>query len=341
MSDFNSSLPVRTETNGDVVVKVVDSTTPSQGLNVDAAGKVTTKLNDGAGNAVTSQASGAQQALDVGINVGGTQIDPRQVRALTASDTVTVVATDLDIRNLVFATDKVDVSGSTVALDATTLAALENTSVTVTNAAGAAAVNIQDGGNSITVDGTVAVSNLPATVDTNYGTVGANTIRVASQLGNATGAANYGNGVTGAQTLRTAANLAVAGADVSALNPIPVVLSSDPSGTEINNYNTAGSVASAASSNHDYPVTAAKTLILTQIIAAASGKMKIEVQVETSTNVFATRYVQFNSTAAPNMIMEFASPVQIAAGLRVRIIRTNLDNQAQDLYSTICGNEVP
>lgn len=34
--------------------------------------------------------------------------------------------------------------------------------VTVDNAAGAASVNIQDGGNSITVDGTVAVSNFPA-----------------------------------------------------------------------------------------------------------------------------------------------------------------------------------
>ena len=35
--------------------------------------------------------------------------------------------------------------------------------VTVDNAAGGAAVNIQDGGNTITVDGTVAVSNFPAT----------------------------------------------------------------------------------------------------------------------------------------------------------------------------------
>lgn len=34
--------------------------------------------------------------------------------------------------------------------------------VTVVNGAGASAVNIQDGGNSITVDGTVAVSSLPA-----------------------------------------------------------------------------------------------------------------------------------------------------------------------------------
>lgn len=45
-------------------------------------------------------------------------------------------------------------------LDATTLAALE--SITVQNPGGASAVNIQDGGNSITVDGTVAISGTVA-----------------------------------------------------------------------------------------------------------------------------------------------------------------------------------
>lgn len=42
--------------------------------------------------------------------------------------------TDLDIRDLQFATDSVDVSGSTVELGATSLAALENITVTVDNA---------------------------------------------------------------------------------------------------------------------------------------------------------------------------------------------------------------
>lgn len=70
-----------------------------------------------------------------------------------SNTSLAVTATDLDIRDLVFATDKVDVSGSEVSLDSATLAALE--SITVQNGAGAAAVNIQDGGNSITVDGTV------------------------------------------------------------------------------------------------------------------------------------------------------------------------------------------
>ena len=41
---------------------------------------------------------------------------------------------DLDIRDLAFATDKVDVTGSEVSLDAATLAALENTTVTIANA---------------------------------------------------------------------------------------------------------------------------------------------------------------------------------------------------------------
>lgn len=75
---------------------------------------------------------------------------------------LTVDAVNLDIRDLVFASDKVDVGGSVVALDAGTLAALE--SITVQNGSGGSAVNIQDGGNSITVDGTVAVSALPGSL---------------------------------------------------------------------------------------------------------------------------------------------------------------------------------
>jgi hypothetical protein len=78
----------------------------------------------------------------------------------------------LDIRDLVFATDKVDVSGSAVSVTGTvstggltdaelraspvpvtgTVLTGAGSTTTVDNAAGAAAVNIQDGGNSITVD---------------------------------------------------------------------------------------------------------------------------------------------------------------------------------------------
>lgn len=40
MSDYNSSLPVRTEANGDVVAKICDGTTNTQILAVDANGKI-------------------------------------------------------------------------------------------------------------------------------------------------------------------------------------------------------------------------------------------------------------------------------------------------------------
>ena len=50
-----------------------------------------------------------------------------------SNTSLAVTATDLDIRDLVFATDKVDVSGSEVSLDATTLAALENITVSATD----------------------------------------------------------------------------------------------------------------------------------------------------------------------------------------------------------------
>jgi len=101
---------------------------------------------------------------------------------VSVTEPVTVDAVDLDIRNLTFATDKADISGSTgvgvtgtffqatqpvsavtlpLPTGAATLAAqtqpgVDIGDVTINNAAGAAAVNIQDGGNTITVDGTVS-----------------------------------------------------------------------------------------------------------------------------------------------------------------------------------------
>jgi hypothetical protein len=127
----------------------------------------------------------------------------------------------------------------------------------------------------------------------------------------------------------------------SASNPLPVT-SVDSEGTEVNAYNTVAAVAAGASSNHDYTVTAATTLKLSQIWASASGKMKIEIQVESgvATDVFATRFVAFNSTANANIEVPVRENITVAAGVRVRVIRTNKDNQPQDVYTTISGHEI-
>lgn len=68
-----------------------------------------------------------------------------------------------------------------------------------------------------------------ANLDTNYGAVGANTLRTAAEIGNATGAANFNSGATGAQTLRVEANQGAA-------NATPWNVSAAQSGTwNINN----------------------------------------------------------------------------------------------------------
>lgn len=130
-----------------------------------------------------------------------------------------------------------------------------------------------------------------------------------------------------------------AGNPFSASNPLPVT-SVDSEGTEVNDYNTASAVAAAASSNHDY--TATGTFKFSGVWAAASGKMKIEVRVETAvaSGVFNTRFVGFNSTANPNIFMDIKENITVATGVRVRVVRTNLDNQPQDLYSSVMGHEI-
>lgn len=46
MSDFASSLPVRTENPGDLEIKIVDSTTPSQKLTINSDGSINIKVVD-------------------------------------------------------------------------------------------------------------------------------------------------------------------------------------------------------------------------------------------------------------------------------------------------------
>ncbi len=403
MSDIASELPVRSQLPGqvlpdDIIVKIGDGTNPTtQFLGIDSAGRISSKLFDGAGNAITSQANGAQQALDVGIDVGGVQIDPRQIRALTAADVVTAnqgsantLANAWPVKptdgtnsqsytaageakvtvteplpagtNVIGAVTQsggpwtsnlVDVGGSAISLGQKTMAAslpvviASDQSAIPVSQSGTWTVGLSEDHNWGTVGATTLrvaaeIGNATGSADFNYGTVGAQTVRVASQIGNATGAADYNNGATGAQTLRVAANLAVAGANVSATNPVPVSFSSAPLGTPVNNYNTASAIAAGSSSNHIYTITASKTFQGKKIWASASGLMKIEVRVSPDGSTYSTLWVGFNSTADSNITIDMDEMVFLESGTgsTIEIIRTNLDKKAMDLYSTISGTEV-
>lgn len=131
------------------------------------------------------------------------------------------------------------------------------------------------------------------------------------------------------------------GAPYSSSNPLPVVLL-ESEGTEVNSAQTSSAVAVGATANLDYTVTSATTLQLTQVVCSASGKAKFEVKTETASGsgVFTSRFVLFNSTATPVVDLTLKDPISVVAGAKVRVIVTNRDTQAQDVYATICGHEV-
>lgn len=109
MADYDSSLPARTESAGDIDVFISDATTPTQKLKVNADGSIDTNFAVGSKVIVTDGVD------DLEVNVDGS-INVKQDKLAFATDTVdvsgsdvtaTVTAVDLDIRDLVAATDSV------------------------------------------------------------------------------------------------------------------------------------------------------------------------------------------------------------------------------------------
>lgn len=130
----------------------------------------------------------------------------------------------------------------------------------------------------------------------------------------------------------------------SGTNPLPVNLVASEAGVEIHDFNDNGAVDVVVdnSVNHDYTVTAAKTFLFEQVIFSSSGASKVEVQVETGVGAgtFDTIAVGFVQAGQQKDEICFKKPKRVAAGVIVRVVKTNNDNDDQCLYSTIVGIEV-
>jgi hypothetical protein len=297
MSDIEKGLPIRTENNGDAAVKIVDGTLTSQALTVNADGSLNITDNGGS------------------ITVDGTDLDIRDLDAAQDSvaisdgtDTLainadgslnaTVTATNLDIRDLAFATDKVDVSGSTIGITATDL-------------------DIRD--LAFATDSVTAHQGGSWTVTADQGTspwvVSAADLDV-RDLTHVSDSVKIGDGT----------DLLAVNADGS----INVVVTDGTPGTPVNDYNTAAAVAGGSTSTHTY--TSTGNFNLTQVEFASSGRGKIEVQVNG-----ATKFVKFNTESDTSVSLTLSQPILATSGQTVTVIRTNRQNQAQDLYSTISG----
>lgn len=219
---------VRSGNNGKLITHHTITANTYEALDVYAA------LADGSGNAITSTGG----ALDVnikgdsivvkvdlnGIYDGSTNLLPDNVgiigssRASPGLANQTLQFTGAGVGSDAVASANIvaqDVNAFGMVYNGTTWDRLKGTS-------GAANVNIQNSSIAVTqstspwvVSGTVAATQsgswsvsqsgtwtVGLSEDHNYGPVGATTLRTAAQIGNATGAADFGSGSASAQTLR-------------------------------------------------------------------------------------------------------------------------------------------
>jgi len=96
--------------------------------------------------------------------------------------------------------------------------------------------------------------------------------------------------------------------------------------------NTPGNVIS-------YTVTAAKTFLLKAVSFAASGKAKFELKTGVPASE-TTKAVGFISTSNGVFQWTFEKPIEVVATDKILVVGTNKDNQNQDLYAFINGEEV-
>jgi hypothetical protein len=128
----------------------------------------------------------------------------------------------------------------------------------------------------------------------------------------------------------------------SQTNPLFVqIVNTAVSASEIHNYAT-GTPAGDAASNHDYTVTGT-TFLLKSVIVSCSGAMKAEIQVGPVASLVTKAVVFLNARQGDTKQVFFDPPIEVPVTSTgtVRVIRTNRNASATDVYSTIIGNDIP
>jgi hypothetical protein len=344
MADFNGAKPVMTVRDNEFKIEIVDGQSGSSAtkkLSVLQAGDaLSAGVNDfgilvfgkdGSGNAVELPigAAGVQvEASDLDIrdlafatdkvDVSGSEVS-LDAATLAALENVTVSATDLDIRDLAFATDKVDVSGSEVSLDAATLAALENVVVSATD------LDIRDlafATDKVDVSGSEVSLDAATLAALENVTVSATDLDI-RDLSHAQDSVKVGDGT-----------------DFLAVNSdgsINVVMQ-DSSGVDVCDYKTTATVGVGSAINHDYVVANTKKFTGDNVIVGARGAVKVEIGVWDGT-AFAPKFVYFQDPKENRQvsIQKFSLIGDGTKAVRVKI--WNLDGASSDVFSTVTGDE--
>lgn len=314
MADFNSSLPVRTQTDGDIVAKLTDGV-----LNLSFATEAATAPASGIlsfgwdGTDAYALSTDTNGYLNVNImsGAGGTTD--------TDDDSIATGQTASLTLNLLYGYDGTSWERLHSDTSGNLHVKVNQPLPTGTNSIGT--VGLDAGTNNIGDIGTIV--DLEATD-------GAAALTKGIQA--------MGTDGTNSQTLSTD-NTGALNVIQKAGEVFEVHITENTSSGEVHSYEVETAVASNASSNHIYTVTAAKTLLLRSVQASGSGKGKVEVQVGPSGSEV-TKAVGFWSASEQMIQIMFPKPIEVAATDTVKLILTNRDNQTQDLYSFINGEEI-
>jgi len=211
--------------------------------------------------------------------------------------------------------------GNSITIDNSTLAVVgggtEATALRVTIANDSTGVlSIDDNGGSITVDGTVAISGTVTVAATDLDIRALDHVTIGDSV-------RIGDGV---ETLA-----------INADGSINVVITGS-AGTPVHDYATA-TPGAGASANNDYTVVGT-TFELSRVVWGGSGKMKVEI-LSGPVAGLVTRAVGFSEKDITNAI-EFnpALVVPVTSTGTVRVIMTNRQGAAVDVYSTIMGTDI-
>lgn len=310
------------------------------------------------GTAALSVTSGALDVnVDNTVTVTGTVSVNEPVSVDDNGSSLTVDASDLDIRNIVNTQDNILVYGwdGTVNQKVKTDAAgelqvdiLTMPSVTVANAyVDDSAYSVASG--YVGVMGALADESSPDSVD--EGDIGAPRMTLDRKLltrvvGNtdtnrldidSSGHAQVDIAAISITALPVSATASVN----SAANPIYVQnVTTGISATEVHDYATATPGADATA-NNDYTVTGT-TFLLKSVIFSASGGMKAEVQAGPVASLV-TKAVGFIPRQGGVEQLTFDPPIEVPVTSTgtVRVIMTNRQGASMDVYSTIIGNDIP
>jgi hypothetical protein len=122
------------------------------------------------------------------------------------------------------------------------------------------------------------------------------------------------------------------GIPFSQSNPLPTVLAEEADSDPVHDYKDSGGIVAAGTDNHDYVVPGGKLFLFKQVKGSSSGKGRLDILVN-AVQVGTSR----NSTSDPDYDWVLEQPIEVAAGVTVRVIATNQENQTKSTETTIVG----